>query len=148
MLFPFYYYIIFPQIQTAILADMLLVDFNETDPPYIHYSIMIKPNWLNLMDGNSPEKWNNIFTRGQFWPLGIVVACICACLVCLSACLSVCPSVCLHISVCQLLVCPHDSSSLIQARITQFRGVEGLGLTLIFEVGRGGGVGIDLKGEI
>ena len=29
-----------------------------------------------------------IFTRGQFWPSGIVVACVCVC-VCLSVCLSV-----------------------------------------------------------
>ena len=30
-----------------------------------------------------------LFTRGQFWPSGIVVACVC-----LSACVSVRPSVC------------------------------------------------------
>ena len=32
-------------------------------------------------------------TRGQFWPSGIVVACVC---VCVSVCLSVCTSVCPH----------------------------------------------------
>ena len=48
-----------------------------------------------------------VFTRGQFWPSGIVVACVC-----------VCVSVCL--SVCQSRVCPRDNSSLVQARITKF----------------------------
>ena len=46
-----------------------------------------------------------IFTRGQFWPSGIVVACVC-----------VCVSVCL--SVCQSRVCPRDNSSPVQPRIT------------------------------
>ena len=31
-----------------------------------------------------------IFTRGQFWPSGIVVACVC---VCVYVCVSVCPSI-------------------------------------------------------
>ena len=30
-----------------------------------------------------------VFTRGQFWPSGIVVACVCVC-VCVCVCLSVC----------------------------------------------------------
>ena len=42
-----------------------------------------------------------IFTRGQFWPPGIVVACVCVC-------------------VYQSLACPHDNSSPVQARITKF----------------------------
>ena len=41
------------------------------------------------------------FTRGLFWPLGIVVACVCVC-------------------VYQSLACPHDNSSPVQARITKF----------------------------
>ena len=48
------------------------------------------------------------FTRGQFWPSGIVIACVCG---------SVCQCVC----VCQSRACPHDNSSLIQATITKFR---------------------------
>ena len=47
----------------------------------------------------------SIFTRGQFWPSGIVIACVCG---------SVC--VCVY----QSRVCPHDNSSPIQARITKF----------------------------
>ena len=43
----------------------------------------------------------HIFTRGQFWPPGIVVACVCVC-------------------VYQSLACPHDNSSPVQARITKF----------------------------
>ena len=42
-----------------------------------------------------------VFTRGQFWPPGIVVACVCVC-------------------VYQSLACPHDNSSPVQARITKF----------------------------
>ena len=42
-------------------------------------------------------------TRGQFWPSGIVVACV-----------SVCP--CVY----QSLACPHDNSSSGQARFTKF----------------------------
>ena len=56
-----------------------------------------------------------IFTQGQFWPSGIVVACVCVCVsVCLSVCLSVCPS------VCQSLACPRDNSGPVQARIAKF----------------------------
>ena len=43
-----------------------------------------------------------IFTRGQFWPSGIVVACVCLC-----------------VCVCQSRGCPCDTSS-VQARITKF----------------------------
>ena len=41
------------------------------------------------------------FTRGQFWPSGIVVACVCLC-------------------VRQSWACPSDNSSTVQARITKF----------------------------
>ena len=47
------------------------------------------------------------FTRGQFWPSGIVVACVC-----------VCVSVCL--CVCQSLACPRDNSGPVQTRIAKF----------------------------
>ena len=50
-----------------------------------------------------------IFTRGQFWPSGIVVACVCVCV-----CVSVCPY------VCQLLACPRDNSRPVQARVAKF----------------------------
>ena len=48
-----------------------------------------------------------IFTRGQFWPSGIVIA---------PVCVSVSVSVCVY----QSLACPHDNSSAVQARITKF----------------------------
>ena len=44
-----------------------------------------------------------IFTRGQFWPSGIVVACVCV-----------------SVSLCQSLACPRDNSRPVQARITKF----------------------------
>ena len=55
------------------------------------------------------DKKISIFTRGQFWPSGIVVACVCVCM---------CVCVCLY--VCQSRVCPCDNSSPVQARITKF----------------------------
>ena len=45
-----------------------------------------------------------LFTRGQFWPSGIVVACVCLC---------VCPS------VRQSPACLRNNSSTVQARITK-----------------------------
>ena len=60
--------------------------------------------------------WNNFYffiTRGQFWPSGIVVACVCVC-VCVCVCLSVC------LSVCQSLACPRDNSGPVEARIAKF----------------------------
>ena len=41
---------------------------------------------------------SHVFTQGQFWPLGIVIACVC---------------------VYQSLACPHDNSSPVQAWITK-----------------------------
>ena len=55
----------------------------------------------------------SIFTRGQFWPSGIVI-----CFVCL--CVSVSLSVCFH----QSRACLCDNLSLVQPRITKF-GPEG-----------------------
>ena len=51
-----------------------------------------RPQWVKLW-------W--LFTRGQFWPSGIVIACVCVC-------------------VYQSLAFPHDNSSSVQARITKF----------------------------
>ena len=55
-------------------------------------------------------------TRGQFWPSGIVIGCICG---------SVCQ--CVFVCVCQSQACPHDNSSLIQAKITRDAKHLGLG---------------------
>ena len=52
-------------------------------PPYD----VTRPQWVNLslfLDYNL-QWFSIIFTRGQFWPSGIVVACVCVCVcVCLS----------------------------------------------------------------
>ena len=45
------------------------------------------------------------FTRGQFWPSGIVIACVC---------------VCVRVCVCQSLACLHNNSGPVQARIAKF----------------------------
>ena len=44
-------------------------------------------------------------TRGQFWPSGIVIACVC---------------VCVRVCVCQSLACPRDNLGPVQARIAKF----------------------------
>ena len=51
----------------------------------------------------------DVFTRGQFWPSGIVVACVC---------LSVWVSVC--VCVRQPRACPRHKSRRVQARTTKF----------------------------
>ena len=48
-----------------------------------------------------------LFTRGQFWPSGIVITCVCG-------------SVCVCMCVYQSRACPLDNSSSSQARITKF----------------------------
>ena len=45
------------------------------------------------------------FTRGQFWPSGIAVACVC---------------LCVRVCVYQSLACPRDKSRPVQARIAKF----------------------------
>ena len=46
-----------------------------------------------------------LFTRGQFWPSGIVIACVC---------------VCVRVCACQSLACPRDNSGPVQARLAKF----------------------------
>ena len=55
----------------------------------------------------SEKLWFWIFTRGQFWPSGIVVASVCVCM-------------CVCLCVRQSWACPSDNSSTVQARITKF----------------------------
>ena len=50
-------------------------------------------------------KSNHFLTRGQFWPLGIVVACVCPCV---------------RVFVYQSLACPRDNLGPVQARIPKF----------------------------
>ena len=69
------------------------------------FTIHCCPSDLSAQNDDAKYGWIRIFTRGQFWPSGIVVACVCVC-VCLS--------------VCQSRVCPRDNSSPVQARITKF----------------------------
>ena len=53
--------------------------------------------------------WLFVFTWGQFWRLGIVVACICVCL-----------SVCVCVNHLLVRYSPHDYLWLIQTIITKF----------------------------
>ena len=61
-------------------------------------------SWCPLLE---PLSRGLIFTRGQFWPSGIVIACVCG-------------SVCVCMCVYQSRACPLDNSSASQARITKF----------------------------
>ena len=63
---------------------------------YLVHRMSRSPLWLGF--GHVGRLF---FTRGQFWPPGIVVACVCVC-------------------VYHSLACPHDNSSPVQARITKF----------------------------
>ena len=55
------------------------------------------------------QLYGNFFTRGQFWPSGIVVARVCLCV-----------RLCVRLS----LVCPRDNLSPVQARIFTKFGTE------------------------
>ena len=70
----------------------------NVDPDLCHHMVSLDQNELIGVIAL-------VFTRGQFWPSGIVVACVC---------LSVCPS------VRQSRACPRNNSSPLSARITKF----------------------------
>ena len=61
----------------------------------------VKLYWIQLQQIMFHSLKTMLFTRGQFWPPGIVVACVC-------------------VYVYQPLACPHDNSSPVQAGITKF----------------------------
>ena len=61
--------------------------------------------WGWWFETTSRSLWRHCNDRGQFWPSGIEVACVCLC-------------VCVR--VCQLRVCPRDYSSPVPARATKF----------------------------
>ena len=71
------------------------------------YVSVISCLWLCILRINVHA--SQIVTRGQFWPSGIVVACVC---------LSVCVSVC--VCVRQPRACPRHKSRRVQARTTKF----------------------------
>ena len=51
---------------------------------WIFYGLHINMLWGMVEHAKNVLLWVVIFTRGQFWPSGIVVACVCV---------SVCPSI-------------------------------------------------------
>ena len=92
-------------------------------------------NWLHCQISAMTNL--SFFTRGQFWPSDIVVACACVC-VCVR--LSVC--VCL----CQSFTCSRDNSGPVQARITKF-GPK-MQKTLLRSIIFCGLIDLDLQGQI
>ena len=89
-------------------SDQELMVAALTKQQYTHDANIFKVS-CSLADANSCL----IFTQGQFWPSGIVIACV-------SVCVSVCVWLCVCVSVCQSLACPHDNSGPVQARIAKF----------------------------
>ena len=70
---------------------------------FLHFYVFL--NWPTpSVGGRSCDLL--IFTRGPFWPPGIVIACVCLC-VCLCVCMC----------VCQQFACPRDNSRPVRARI-------------------------------
>ena len=78
----------------------------DVNPLFLH-GVCATPT--DLTTTGQLKYYTNYFTRGQFWPSAIVVACVC-----------VCVSVCVCQSMCQSLACPRDNSGPVQARITKF----------------------------
>ena len=58
-------------------------------------------NTIVFLGTGDYKRWFTFITRGQFWPSGIVIACVCVC-------------------VRQSSVCPDDNLSPAQATITKF----------------------------
>ena len=73
-----------------------------TNIPYGNASHKFCHGHCNLLNDCLKQEYH-IFTRGQFWPSGIVIACVRVCQ-----------------SVCQSLACPRDNLGPIQARIAKF----------------------------
>ena len=89
------------------LAIVLINAMKQRYVPHVslHNQIHIGyPWWLPFCRHCSEWKKNivGLFTRGQLWPSGIVVACVC---------------LCVRPSVCQPLACPRDNSSPVQVRV-------------------------------
>ena len=79
---------------------VIVIELDSRNNHEIEYDSQILVSSVNLICQN----FQRVFTRGQYWPSGIVVACVC-------------PSV--RQSV-RHQVCPRDNSSPVQARITKF----------------------------
>ena len=88
-----------------VMLAKILTDLFYSEIFLLVYIYIYIYNVLRLDDCLLSLNLEFIFTRGQFWPSGIVIACVCG---------SVC--VCVY----QSLACPGDNSTLIQARITKF----------------------------
>ena len=76
--------------------------------------------------------WWVLINRGQFWPSGIVIACICECL-------------CVSRSI-QSRACPRDNSGPVQARIAKFEPK--MQETLVKVPIVLGAIELDLQGQI
>ena len=71
------------------------------------FRLAITTMYHNSFKNNFTPPHPTSFTRDQFWPLRIVITCVC---------------VSVHVSVCvyQALACTHDNSSAVQPKVTLF----------------------------
>ena len=94
-------------IREEIIRDSFLFCFPWEEKAKL--GVIVWRNMLKYTFRQTPPNQCNFVTRGQFWPSGIVVACVC---------LSVCVSVC--VCVRQPRACPRHKSRRVQARTTKF----------------------------
>ena len=84
----------------CLLGELLQYHWGKTEE-YVDEEMMNPPGKTMLLkQDKTNQNCAHIFTRGQFWLSGIVVACVCVC-------------------VRQSWACPCDNST-VQARITKF----------------------------
>ena len=109
----YFFYSVCPDFVTLNLTNFAKSNWNFT---MLHLSSLVGENWQQStllpwlqMELADTSLLTAIFTRGQFWPSGIVVACVC---------LSVCVSVC--VCVRQPRACPRHKSPRVQATTTKF----------------------------
>ena len=91
-----------------IVVEIIFYEYNPCISHHVWANVIIQLALLFLSDNLQNIAYHLevklLFTRGQYWPSGIVVACVRP---------SVSPSV-------RPQVCPRDNSSPVQARITKF----------------------------
>ena len=79
----------------------MLIQWNISMESWFRLFLSPAHLWSNVWDILWCSQCKCVFTRGQFWPSGIVVACVCPC-------------------GRQSRACPRDNLSLVPARITKF----------------------------
>ena len=88
--------------QSASNAENVTIWWRHHDWCWVKMDTIFQTAFSNLFSRMNIIAFLFLITRGQFWPSGIVVACVCVC---------VCMCVCLCVR--QSRVCPRDNSSTV-----------------------------------